>query len=68
MATNFKRRLGQLEKLIPAPPDEPIDLAAAAAAYEAAINEPFDEPPCENISAQEALRRYEAMLAKGQRA
>ena len=67
MATNFERRLGQLEKLIPEPPAEPVDLAAAAAAYEAAINEPF-EPPCEKISAHEALRRYEAMLSKGQRA
>jgi hypothetical protein len=61
MAKNFERRFGKLEKLIPEPPAAPIDLAAAAAAYAAAINEPF-EPPCEKISAHEAMRRYFAML------
>jgi transposase-like protein len=52
MTTNFERRLGELERLIPAPKPA-VDKEAAAALYAAMLNGPFERPR-ENISAIEA--------------
>ena len=65
MTANFERRLGELERLIPAPTPA-LNKEAAAALYAATWKQPVEHPR-ENISAIEAARRYEAVLRQGWR-